>query len=566
MWIQTPFFRLSSRHPGEVVMAFRDLRIPLIALGIVLAISAIFGMKGPLQDVHWDAPIYIARAKQFVETPYLRDYVSGAAEIAGGMSRWKIGEDIAYWGFVRLGNTILLGSVTSLVGANVASIYAGFWLYTVILAAALVTGVLLTFRLADAIGQDLLPSRVIILGAIVSAGLYLASDVYRYLSGNQVSEVPAMLLLTGAALALVEATRSRSIALGVVSGALGFALFVVRFEAVWAYLSFLLTFAGMLFLQHRERTWLHAMLAFGSTALLLYLCYAWLFWPLADPRLLVMLAAGVQEATQSGTSSVKLLVAAGGPLWVGLLLAVRFGPSNRMSWFALIWLVLLLVPHMDALLGRRQTELRMYAPILVPLLFGSTVGWGSAVDRAAKGKVGRAVIPLMAILVVAIITVSQSETYQLLRQLPGGWRLQYAREWLSPPSYERLSYAVDELGQLSQFVYGRREATVLVPDEGKLEENLRIIWYLAPAQSQVARGKDDPAATLLCQKRILRPRIEHVMFCTERPMSRTIGDPEPEIEVLYLRQRNDPTGSADRQGEKTVFQTTGFELVSRAAH
>ena len=84
-------------------MALRNLRILLIALGAVLAISAIFGMKGPLQDVHWDAPIYIARAKQFAETPYLRDYMSGAAEIADGMSRWKIGEDTDYWGFIRLG-------------------------------------------------------------------------------------------------------------------------------------------------------------------------------------------------------------------------------------------------------------------------------------------------------------------------------------------------------------------------------------------------------------------------------------------------------------------------------
>ena len=287
-------------------------------------------------------------------------------------------------------------------------------------------------------------------------------------------------------------------------------------------------------------------------------------WPLADPRLFVTFVAGVQEATQSGIPAVRLLVAVGGPLWVGLLLAFFFGRSNRMSWLALLWFVLLLVPHMDALLGRRPTETRMYALMMVPLLLGSTVGWASVADRAATWKVSRAVIPALAALAVAtIVAVSQSETYQLLRQLPGGWRLQYVREWLSPPNYERLSYSIDELRQLTQFVYGRREATVLVPEEGKLEENLRIISYLAPAHTPLASALDDDEATLLCQNKILRPSVEHVMFCIERPLGRTTGDPRQEVEVLYLRTRSVSGHSPSDQHVRIVFQTKGLELVDR---
>ena len=35
--------------------------------------------------------------------------------------------------------------------------------------------------------------------------------------------------------------------------------------------------------------------------------------------------------------------------------------------------------------------------------------------------------------------------YRLLGTLPGGWRLQYVKTFLSPPPYERLDYPVEEL-------------------------------------------------------------------------------------------------------------------------
>jgi hypothetical protein len=546
-------------------VTLRPHRVALFAFGAVVAISALFGMKGALQDVHWDALIYIARAKQFAETSYLRDYAAEAAQIADELSRWKLGEDTAYWGFIRLGNTILLGVVTALMGANVASIHATFWLYTTLLAASLVVSVLLVLRIAEIGGRGLLHPKTAIIGAIVSAGLYLGSDVYRYLSGNQVSEVPAMLLLAGAALALVEATRSRRIAVAVLSGTLAFLLYVVRVEAIWAYLSFLLLFAAMQFLQRRDRTWMPAAMAAGTTALLLYLAYAWYFWPLADPRLLLTFSAGVQDAPRSGLPATNLLVAAGGPLWIGLLIAVWHGRSNHLTWLAVLWLVLMLLPHADAFLGLRQTEARMYTLIMPALLLGSTVGWATAAQRVAIGQAGLPLVAAMTACALAAIAVSQLETYQLLRQLPGGWRLQYVRQWLSPPNYERLSYRIDELQQISQFVYGRRDPTVLVPEEGRLEENFRIIWYLGPSRAVTMRAPRSSVGALMCRNRVLRPDVEHVVFCTERPLVPTSGNPQPDLQLLYLRLRSARSDSGGGENNGTVFQTASLELVTRPA-
>jgi len=544
---------------------WRNLAAALGLLGAVLGISAVFSMKGPLQDVHWDAPIYVGRAKEFAQTPYIRRYIADAPAIAERLPRWKIGEDTPYWGFLRLGNTMLLGLVASVLGANLASIYAGFLLYTVLLAAALVSSVLLVLRVADTLHDNALPGRALLIGTAVSGALYLASDAYRYLSGNQVSEVPALLLLGGSALALVEAMRSRSLTLAMVSGVLGFALYVVRVEAVWAYLAFLLAFTGLHFWQFHEPSRLREALVSGSTAFLLYLCYAWLFWPLADPRLLLLFTAGVQEAPQSGVAAVKLLVAAGGPLWVGLLIALACGRRSPALRLALIWLFLLLLPHLDALFGKRQTEMRMYAMVMAPLLIASSIGWASAIAGTGRKNVVRAVMPLMAICSAAIIALSHDESYQAIRQLPGGWRLQYVRQWLSPPSYERLSYPVHELQEISDFLYARPEPTVLIPEQGRLDEYLRIVWYLAPVpthdRSPLDRSED--AGVLTCRGRQLRPSESHVMFCSEPPAIRQGGDSP--IQLLYLRQRGDPSGPAGTRNERTVFQTKSLELVPLTA-
>jgi len=546
-------------------MTSRYVLRALTFLAAVFAISAVFSMKGPLQDVHWDAPIYVSRAKEFAETPYLRKYMAEAPAIAEGLSRWKIGEDTAYWGFLRLGNTVLLGLVTSLMGANTASLLAGFLLYTALLAAALISSLVLVLRIAETLGNDPLQRPAMIAGALVSGGLYLASDIYRYLSGNQVSEVPAMLLLSCSALALVQAAKSRSIALAALSGVLGFFLYVVRVEAVWAYLSFLLLFAGALFWRQRERPWLRMALASGLTALLMYLLYAWLFWPIADPRLLLTFTAGVQEAPQNGLPAAKLLVAAGGALWVGLLLAIYLDRSSPVLWFALIWCFLLLLPTMDALLGKRQTETRMYSVVLAPLLIASSIGWASAFARAADGRIHRAIIPLAATMAALIIAVSQAESYQLLRQLPGGWRLQYVRAWLSPPSYERLSYPVRELQQVSRFAYSRRTLTVLVPEQGRLDEHLRIVRYLAPTdvQRKPEAGQQALEVQVVCKGELLRPDVSHVMFCSEPPLLRGRGDAAGDIEVLFLRERSDPAAGIATDDESIVLQTNSLELFAR---
>jgi len=57
-------------------------------------------------------------------------------------------------------------------GATTASIFAGFLLYTALLAAALVSSLLLVLRIFETIGNDPLQRSSIITGAAVSGGLY----------------------------------------------------------------------------------------------------------------------------------------------------------------------------------------------------------------------------------------------------------------------------------------------------------------------------------------------------------------------------------------------------------
>lgn len=90
---------------------------------------------------------------------------------------------------MRLGNTMLIALVLSIAGAGMSGIHAAFWLYTGLLAAALVFGVLLSLEIVAALDSQL-PQRATAKGAILSMVLYAASDVYRHLSGNFVSEIP----------------------------------------------------------------------------------------------------------------------------------------------------------------------------------------------------------------------------------------------------------------------------------------------------------------------------------------------------------------------------------------
>lgn len=539
------------------------LKIPLLALLAVLAVSTVFVNKGALQDTPWDAPIYLSRGKEVAQTDYLHSLKLHAKETAAHLPQYKVGEDTSYWPFMRLGNILALGAVISTMGASMASIQTAFWLYSLLLASATVFGVLLSLRIIDTLDPSIAKD-VVVKGSIISAALYVASDVYLHLSGDLVAEIPALFLLTGGALALVAAGVTHRISLAILSGFLGFALYVVKIEGVWAYISFSLLYGAVLAIYAREKLWWPAFMIAGISALSLYVVYAWWFWPLPDPRLVPIFAAAFRTGVQNPVAPIKLWIVAGGMLWVGLLLAFRYRVRSPAFWLALGWLALVTLPYLDTIIHHRLSVVRQFALIMPSLLLASSIGWSALLKRSAAGNSSRRTLPLLLAGIAVLLALSHAETYKLLAQLPGGWRLQYVKAFLSPTPYERQSYPVDDLAAISRFVYARRQPTIVVRGNDVAEEHLTIISYFGPplSRSSIDQFYASDEHMGMCGAKKIQLALEPVMYCSDPPAAETLAKlAAAGVRILYLQQRS---GTAARQSpeDKAAFMTKNLVLLT----
>ena len=543
------------------VTLLKSLGIPLLTLLAVITITLLFVNKGSLQDAHWDAPIYLLRGKVAAETPLLRNYQTHAKEIADALPQYKPGVvDTPYWGFMRLGNTLLLGTVTAFTGASLASLQIASGLYALLLACSLVCGTLLAMRIIESLGNDI-PKRAVLRGAVLSAILYLASDVYRYLSGNLVGEIPAMFLLTASALSLVEAIRSRRIAVAILSGVLGFALYVVKMELVWVYVSFALLYGAMLFRGAPTTMYWPAFVTSGLVALSFYGIYAWWFYPLADPRLFLTFAFADHEQPINPVAPIKLWIVAGGLLWFGFLLGFRYRLRHPVLWLSVAWLVAITLPHYDAILHGRSAQVRFFALIMPALLLGSTLGWASLFERVAANRTPKWVIPALLAGALVLIGLSQAETYQRLSHLPGGWRLQHVKAYLSPPPYERLSYPVEELAKMSRFLYQDPEPTIVVLEKGIPEEYANIIGYFGPRLPNVDQFDSASRSLGECGRKTLYPEVEPIMFCTVPPSTETLHSLSGKARVLVMQRSGGQDEANSPRQDRILFKTAGLMVL-----
>jgi hypothetical protein len=541
-------------------MLVSDTKTLLLTVLGVLLLTAIFSSKGALQDVHWDAPIYLERARAYAETPYLASLATNAAEIAERLRFFKAdqGETTPYWGFIRLGNTILLGTLTAALGSSTQTIQVASWLYTAFLLASLVLAADLSLRLIAAFGLQA-GRRAAVVGVLISVGLYLGSDICRYLAGNLVAEVPALFLLAGSALALVKALTSRSVAWAVASGLAAFLLYVVKMDAVWAYLSFLFLANFAIRIAAHDPLWWRMPLCAALTAAALYGAYALWFWPLADPWLIVVFQGAQDETARNPISPVKLWAASGGLLWIGLLLALLYARKEKLLWLAMAWLLINFLPYAPSAIEGRPMQVRMFALTMVPLLVVSTVGWAMFVENLMLGRVRRAVPWLLGAFLVAGIGVSQAESYSLLRQYPGAWRLQYLKEWLSPPRYERLSYPVADLERISAFIYSDSRPTALVIDRQRNEQFLGIVHYLRPA------GVDGSASAvrqrLICGREQPLP-VQRFLYCVNPPEPEELRMLGTDARVMYLYQAEGMAAGAASIAAATVYRAGSLSLLA----
>lgn len=496
----------------------------LPTISMILAIVLLFSAKGPMQDIHWDAPIYLERGKEIAETPALRDYALNAQVIAERLPAYKAETDsyTPYWSFMRLGNAMLLAMAHVWSGGGMDGIASAFWLYTLIWATGVVMAAVWAWATARYLAPELGPNAAA-WAAVLAALLYLASDAYRHMSGNFVAEVPALLWLAGSALALLLAQARRSLLWAGLSGALGFALYVTKMDGVLTYIALLIAFAMALLQHDRLRPWWPAFLISGAGAALLYGVYAWYFWPLPDPRLLLIFAQAHQvEGHMNAVPTFKLWFAAGGLLWLGLLPALFLNRRNRALWFAFGWLALLTLPYFKGLVtGVGHAQVRMYTLMLPALLLAAVTGLAPMLEWARRGTAGKVLLTILLTLAVALAAVSHQETYASLRNQPGGWRLQYVRAFLSPPPYERLHYPLQDLQVIGGALYQNGAQSVVVLGEGLPEEYFNILAYLGPSprRSKIERYSvtPDTAPMGYCGVRAVRPEDGPVWFCLEAP-------------------------------------------------
>lgn len=532
----------------------------LLALLAVLAITTLHVIiKMPLQDVHWDAAIYLMRGKMLAETPLLQNYQIHAKEIADALPQYEPGVvDTPYWGFMRLGNTLLLGAVAAIAGTDMTALRVANGLYVFLMASSLICATLLSLRIAEILGIEL-PNRYVTAGAVVSAGLYLASDIYRHLSGNLVAEMPAMFLITASLFSLVEAVRLRSLALAVLSGLLAFAVYVFKMELVWVYVSFILLYAFLLSRNASTKMYLSAFVISGLVALGMYGLYAWWFHPLADPRLFITFASitfawAHEHASPHAVASVKLVFVASGLLWIGMLLALRYQFRHPVVWLSLAWLVAIVIP----LLGG-AAQARFFAVVMPPLLLGSTIGWAALLDRLESNKTNKLWLASLLIGILALLGLSHAETYKWIRQVPGSWRLQDVKSYLSPPRYERLDFPLKELQEISQFLYGHKEPTIVILENGVPEEYSNIITYFGPRLPYVDQFIGNPAGT--CGRTNLRPDLGPVMFCTSPPTEQSIHNLAGKVRILQLRRTRKADINEPARLDHAEYKTRGLELL-----
>jgi hypothetical protein len=469
----------------------------LILLLVAAALVDWLSEPHPMSDSHWDASIYLLRAHHYANGDTLGAFRAGALEIHDAVVRGVY--PTPYWSFMRVGQTILMGTVVGVTGSTDTSIHVLTWLYRGLLALGLFLAAMASVSLVRVFRQDLPESRLYA-GALLSLALYLLADIGFYMNGHLMSEVPAIALIAVSAWALVKSLETGSRSFAILSGVAAFALYVVRMESVWAYVALLgaaaLTVAGGWRPQSQahgsarasaqESGW-SALAVSAITAAVLFGVYSWFFFPLTDPRLAVhfseatakfAMARHAHLADGAFARIAKQMLAANGLLWVGAILGLPLLRTSRAYRFGFAWLLLSLVPAAVALTHATTTQTRVFTTMTPTLVVLSTLGWAEFLSGFARGR-HRVAAVLLAGTCVLLLLISQPATYSTLRALPGMWRLQYAREFLSPMAYERVDFRLPELVTLERAIARAGSDTLVVASpEMQAADHIMVLQYL----------------------------------------------------------------------------------------
>lgn len=525
----------------------------VITLLLFLITLLMISTKEPLNDVHWDAPIYMFAASRLNNEAALQHFAANAAEIAHEIPNTKpfSGE---YWTFSRAGHIALLGSVVTVFGATSKSIQISTGLYIALLILAVVMSAFVATTTIELLGLNLRKSTVANAAAF-SSFLYMASDIFGYLAGNLVTEVPALLLLSTSAWLMLKALQKHSLLLAIASGICAFLLYVVRMESIWNYIAFVVCLAMTLFWRARTLLWLPGIAGAALFALFLYALYAWAFYPLANPGAFLDFAMSQKGFNVGRTNAVALLVVAGGGLWIGFLLSFRAVRSSPAAQFSLSWLFLTFLPWLPSMVLNLPVQTRMLSFVMPPLLLASTLGWAALFETWKKHLPVTAAFALVTILMTLI---SNPFTYSLSQSLPVVWRFQYVRTFLAAP--EKSTYPINLLRELSHTIYATTVPTIVLWDPKQIrEEDLWVVQYFAPHDLRLgdAKKQQNLRAKNVCDDKMPLPVIKQVVFCTKHDTDTIRRAGTGGMRIILLRATLSKYGPTNLHLEEIPFNQLG---------
>jgi hypothetical protein len=505
----------------------------LALLGLLLA-----AMKGPLEGVHWDVPIYLYNAKRLAETDLLASYMAHAPEIVSQLyGQLPAGEwySEAYWRFRSIGNIIILGAVVDATGDGLAAISLLTWLYTTLL----IAGVGFCFAGSQQFCRGADASRRWFSGAAITALLFLLSDIYTYLAGNLVGEVVCLFLLAASVLALLRAITVGYFLWAILSGLLAFSSYVVRTESVWTWIAFLIAYAVTRGGGRDEAIpWKYLLIA-ALSALVAFLIYASVFHPLADPRHFLAFVRGQTNRPPGGVPTYKLLLVGGGLAWAGSFASLRWLRGVGAVRFGWLWLLLAALPWLPMIFLGGPSQARMFAVLIPPLFVLSTAGWAQLLESADRRP-----LFAMAALCFGAVVISQSGVYAAIVTSPGVWRLQTVGSFLRIPNYERVDYMPAEMESLSNSIYKSNDKTIVVSGRDVPQEYLNLIRFLGPGYSAAADLAlvGDPTNRNHCDD-VPAASSEPARFCLGYSSLQALREDLSSHRVLYLRRADGPSSS-----------------------
>ena len=138
---------VSRLHSFELFSVRSSIYSFIVLLVVFIAALFFHHDLAPLEETHWDAPIYVQLSKRAAETNLLVGYHQHAQEI-------PLGPENAHWYFTRIGHILILGEVTRLFGSTETALVVMQWLYRIFMALGVVLCILIASRLMSLFKSD----------------------------------------------------------------------------------------------------------------------------------------------------------------------------------------------------------------------------------------------------------------------------------------------------------------------------------------------------------------------------------------------------------------------------